>query len=554
MKFQIFFKILVFSTIILNLSWVVLAQPVDGQLGELGINPLKLELASRPLGMGGAFTGLADDMNSILYNPGGLAWAKGISLTVKDAENITALQAYPTGFGASLGLAVSTSKISDIPIQNGTQEVAISHSNVIFLSYGTKLTFIPGLYKNPFFQRLGLGLNIKGLMSQTLRRTNERDISATGWEVDLGVLWKGEDWWSAGVTLQNVLPANTVGGGIIKWDNDQEEGIPAVGKLAASARLIGDIGSPIFMEGGELLLAGEMAFNRSDPGLLRFGAEWNFWKEIYLRAGFTQQKKAKGISSDTNFGGGVRFERWGLDFASYQEPIQNQRWYTLSFLYFPQEWIVLRKLDIEKPRVMIEKPIEMISLEDNIVTYDDKIEVFGKVKPGVEVYINGLRASVAPDNSFRVVVPLRLKKNLIIVEARYEGEKKVWKYKVLRKARVQVVDEERVKDLEQKKEAVESLVTLGVIEIAPEAEFVMEAGVTRGELASWLVKAADLKLPEVKRDLFVDVPKEHPLAPYIKVVTDLKLLQPFPDGTFRPGAIVSKEEGDAIFERFGKTR
>ncbi|MEE8637848.1 MAG: S-layer homology domain-containing protein [Candidatus Margulisiibacteriota bacterium] len=533
------------------LSFVILALPTHAQLGGLGINPFDIEIGSRPLGMGGAFAGLADDMNAAFYNPGGLAWAKGISLSLKDFGNISAVQAYPTGFGSSLGLAVITSKISNIPIPAGS---ANSNSNIISLSYGTKLTFLPGLYKRPFFQRLGLGLNIKGLMGQTLRRTDEPDRSATGWDMDVGVLWKGEEWWSAGVSLQNILPAKTLGGGIIKWDVGEEEGIPAVGKLSASARLIGDIGSPIFMEGRELLLGGELDFSRNRPMLLRLGAEWNFAKRYYFRTGFMQQYQKIGISSDINFGMGLRFERWGLDFVSYREPIQDERFFCASFLYFPKEWIVVRKLDVEKPAVMIERPIEMISLEDNIVTYDDKIEVFGKVKPGVEVYINGLRASLGPDNSFKTVVPLRLKKNLIVVEARYEGEKKVWKYKVLRKARVKIADEERVKDLEEKKEAVESLVTMGVIEITPEAEFVMEAGVTRGELSSWLVKASDMKLPEVKKDLFADVPKEHLLAPYIKVVTDLKLLLPFPDGTFRPGAVVSKEEGDAIFAKFGVAR
>lgn len=535
------------------LSGIILATPVCAQLEELGINPLKIEVGSRPLGMGAAFVGLADDMNAALYNPAGLAWAKGISLTVKDFENITAVQAFPTGFGSSLGLAVVTSKISNVPIQAGTGE-ANSNSNVISLSYGTKLTFLPPLYKNPIFQRLGVGLSIKGLMGQTLRRTGETDRSATGWEVDVGVLWKGEEWWSAGMSLQNILPAKTLGGGVIEWDIDGEEGIPAVGKFAASARVIGDIGSPVFMEGRELLLGGEIDIHRTKPMLLRLGGELSFDKRYYIRTGFMQQHARVGISSDINLGFGVRFDRWGIDLASYREPIQDERFFCASFLYFPKEWIVVRKLDVERPAVMIEDPIETISLEDNIVTYDDKIEVFGKVKPGVEVYINGLRASLGPDNSFGVVVPLRLKKNLIVVEARYEGEKKVWKYKVLRKAKVKVADAQKVKDFEKKKEAVESLVTMGVIEITPEAEFVMEAGVTRGELSSWLVKAAEMKIPEVKKDLFTDVSKDHPLAPYIKVVTEMKLLLPFPDGTFRPGAIVSKEEGDAIFARFGVTR
>ena len=531
--------------------FLVLSAPAGAQLYDLGINPLRIEIGSRPLGMGGAFAGLADDMNSVLYNPGGLAWSKGISLSVKDLENVTAVQAYPTGFGSSVGLAVVTSRVSDVSIPTG---FANSNSNVLSLSYGTKLTFLPALYKRPLFQRLGLGLSVKGLMGQTLRRTGYLDRSGTGWDLDVGLLWKGEEWWSAGLSLQNVLPAHALGGGVIKWDIGGEEGIPMVGRLAGSARVIGDIGSPVFMEGRELLMVGEVDVSRNKPMLLRIGGEYNIDKRYYFRTGFMQQYGRVGISSDINLGAGVRFERWGIDFASFREPIQDQRVFYASFLYFPKDWILVRKLDVDRPAVMIEEPIETISLEDNIVTYDEKIDVFGKVKPGVGVYINGLRASLDKENAFKVIVPLHLGKNLIIVEARYEGEKKTWKYKVLRKARIQVADKEKVENLEQKKEVVESLVTMGVIEITPEADFVMEAGVTRGELSSWLVKAADLKIPEVTRDLFPDVPRDHPLAPYIKVVADMNLLMPFPDGTFRPGAVVSKEEGDAIFARFGVAR
>ena len=54
------------------------------QLQEIGIRPFDVNLGGRPLGMGNAFVGLADDVNSLLYNPGGLAWAKGVSFTVKD--------------------------------------------------------------------------------------------------------------------------------------------------------------------------------------------------------------------------------------------------------------------------------------------------------------------------------------------------------------------------------------------------------------------------------------------------------------------------------------
>ena len=529
-------------------------QPAQAQFNELGINPFNMDTGGgRPLGMGAAFVGLADDVNCALYNPGGLAWAKGISLTISDSESISAIQAYPTGYGASFGLAVINNVVSDIPIPAGD---AFSSSNLVVISYGTKLNFLPALYEMPFFQRLGIGANIKGLVGQKLRRTGQLDRAATGWDMDVGLLWKGGEWWSLGASAQNILPAGTFGsGGLIKSDIGDEEGIPAVGKIGASARVIGDIYSPIYMEQDELTLGAEVDVANSKPVLFRLGGEWGFSKTFFVRAGLMQQHKGGDeVSSDINFGLGYRTKRWGIDLASYQEPLTEQRYYCVSLSYFPAEWIVIRQLDIERPRIIMDDPIESISLEDNIVTYDDKIEIVGKAKPGVEVYINGLKTSKDPDNTFRAIVPLRLGKNLIVVEARYDGEKKSWNYKVLRKARVKIADEEKVADLEKKKEKVEELVTMGVIEITPDEEFELEVGITRGELASWLVNAAGMALPAVEKDLFPDVPKDHPLAPYIKVVVDKKLLLPFPDGTFRPEAIVSREEGDAIFKRIEEMR
>jgi len=559
-----------FKKILLLAFSLLLFAPAQAELAELGINPLQLELASRPLGMGAAFGGISD-VHSVFYNPAGLAWAKGISVTYQDSQNISAIQAYPNGENAALGLAVAKRVVGDVPIPTGT---AHSESNIAVLSYGTKLSFIPALYKRPLFKRIGVGISLKGLLGQTLRRTGFIDRSAYGWDMDVGILWKGDEWWSAGASLQNILPAGTFDGGRIYWDVGGEEGIPALFKLAGSARVIGDLEAPIFMEERGLLLAGEVVFSRTKSTLLRLGGEWDFRRQILLRAGVMQQYRPQGVATDINLGLGYRAEQWGVDVAYYREPARDMRYLTASILYFPKDWIVLKKLDIEKPGLMIEKPIEELSLEDNIVTYDDQIEIYGRVKPGVEVYINGLRASLDEDNRFKVVVPLQMEKNLIIVEARYEGEKKVWKYKVFRKAKVKVKEEEEIKrqlelartakekaeleakkkEVEEKKDRVESFVTLGVIEITPEAEFEMEAQITRGELATWLVRAGEMRLPEVKQDLFKDVPKDHLLAPYVKVVTDLKLFRPFPDGTFRPGAFVSKEEGEEIFKRFKAVR
>ncbi|HVN66855.1 MAG TPA: hypothetical protein VMT55_00660, partial [Candidatus Sulfotelmatobacter sp.] len=247
----------------LLLCLILLGGPALAQFGELGVDPLRVEVGCRPLGMGAAFTGLADDNNAIFYNPGGLAWAKGITLNFSDLDNIAALQAYPTGTGASFGLAIVNDKLA---INGGAVD---SSSSVVLLSYGTKLGFIPALYKSEAWQRVGIGLSVKSLAGETLRRTGALDRTATGWDMDLGVLYKGTDWWNIGVTGQNILPAKALGGGEFVWDAGSSEGIPAALKIGGSAKVVGDITSPYFIEGQELTLAGEIEFSRTRSPLLR---------------------------------------------------------------------------------------------------------------------------------------------------------------------------------------------------------------------------------------------------------------------------------------------
>jgi len=548
-------------------SWLLVIGKANAQLSEIGVNPFRAEVGSRPLGMGAAFVGLGDDVNTLLYNPAGLAWVKGISVTLKDFENVTGIQAYPTGYNAAFGLGIVNTKYSQLPLYLTTGE-ASSTSSLVLISYGTKLTFIPALAKQDFFRKLGLGFSLKGLYGETLSRTGLLDRSATGWDLDLGMLYKGADWWTIGASFQNILPAKALGGGEIKWDVGPPEGIPASFKVGGSAKLIGDIGTPIFLEGRELILAGELDLASASPILFRVGGEWSQNKTYFLRTGVMQQSKPGGTVLSLNFGAGYRFDIWGFDFVVYREPLRDEYQYFFSVLYFPKEWIVVKKLEVERPLLVLEKALEKISLEDNAVVYDDKIEVSGKVKPGVEIYVNGLRAYTAEDQSFKVVVPLEMGKNLILVEAHYLGEKKSWKYKVLRKAKVIVAEEKIIKkelqkavtpevreELKKKEEEiakrrakVEELVTLGVIEVTPEAEFKLEASITRGELATWLVKASGLPLPKVDRDVALDIKRDHPLAPFVKAAIDWEFLKLFPDGTFRPNVPVTKEEGEKLFK------
>ena len=62
-----------FSTLfILLCANLSMAEDIHKKSGTTSAAFLKVDAASRPISMGGAFTGLADDVNALFWNPAGL--------------------------------------------------------------------------------------------------------------------------------------------------------------------------------------------------------------------------------------------------------------------------------------------------------------------------------------------------------------------------------------------------------------------------------------------------------------------------------------------------
>jgi len=547
-------------TILLIIGILFTPNQSQAYLSELNLVPFRVESGSRPLAMGGAFVGLSNDVNAAFFNPGGLPWAKGICLNVKDINNFSASQAYPTGYGSTLGISVLQAGLFDLPVSAGKN--ADFSSAILLLSAGTKLSALPPLSDNKIADNIGFGINFKTLLALSLRKTGEPDRTAKGLNMDAGLLYKINRFSAMGINASNILS-----GAKLSWDNGLTEEAPMVLRIGGSSKIIGDIWSPIYLEDQEFTLSYDVETMNSQSSSMYFGSEWAYAGTYFLRLGCYVCPQR----TSTSIGLGVRIEDWGVDATSYANPIKGSGDFYLSILYFPEEWVFVKRPAQKYPPIRIADPVINLSPEDNLITYEDRILVSGTAKPGVEVYVSDQRADIDSNQNFAVLLPLSIGKNLIVIDSYLEGGRLSQEKKIFRKAKVVVAEEKLVeqelkeaKTPEQKskleeekknllfnKERLETLVTMGVVEVSPEAEFSIEAPVTRGELSSWLVKAANYPLPRVNADPFKDVPKEHPLAPYIKVAVERGLIKPFPDSTFRPNATISQSEGEEIFRRFG---
>lgn len=531
---------------------LALSCPAIGSLSEHGFIPFYSYLGTRLQGMAGSFVGIGGGTATLFSNPGELPFSSGIEVGIKDIDNMYGVQAYPTGYGITVGLSLirHTSSLNN-------DQVRTSFSNLI-VGAGFTLDRIFLLQNLDWAKRLGVGLSVKTILGQTLHQTGQPDRGATGFELDFGIGYKLNNWSNFGASLKNLLPAEY--GGKINWDFEPAESVPYTLNIGLSADLMAAIKPLVHTKDIKIIMAPNYSYsqNKSSASL---GLELSWLDFIFFRSG---------INPDgTSFGVGIRRDHFGGDISYYIDPETKDKDIYFSVSYFPEEWVFLKVPDyLEKDPVIITEP------KDQIETYDEAIWIKGKIKPKISIKVNRQDVVIDENLNFAVQVPLNPGKNLILIDCHYQNRKVTFYRKVFRRSRVIVAEEiettrklkkaktleereklaKELKDIKDRKDKLEALVTIGVVEVDPDEEFKLRGTITRGELIKWIVKAAELPIEEIKEDLFVDVPRTHPLAPYIKSAITAGIVTGFPDNTFRPNRPVTDEEAEKIFAKFGTVK
>lgn len=186
-----------------------------------------LGMGARPIGMGDAFTAVADDSNTLLFNPAGLPTLEYPELNAAYSNLYTNLGARlfsgnkdTLGFH-NLGLVVPLEReIGSFGAYWSLFSSEIYRENTFVLAYGREVgpeifrlfkaadTF-PGV-------KLDVGLKAKVLNWQVIANEftdansalRNTDLGRTGFTADLGFLVRTADHVSAGVTLENLIPTN----------------------------------------------------------------------------------------------------------------------------------------------------------------------------------------------------------------------------------------------------------------------------------------------------------------------------------------------------------
>lgn len=263
---------------------------------------LELGMGARPLAMGGAFVGLADDVNALCFNPAGLSGLQGLStLSSLEGRPGLATLGHVSAALPHFGLGIHYFDFGDVPQidEYGNVIGSLSYRNYIFLAgTGIRGSNVPVLSRIPLLKDLGLGIKVKFVRIATLERG-----SGSGVAFDLSLLYGGANTgvrmglltgFGLGFTLENAV------GVPIKYRSGHQEDWPQAVVVGASAGFF-----------DSLTIVLDLA-----PGKgVRFGTEWRPVTAIAVRAGLRNE----GVVL-CSLGVGVRYSMFALDYAFVTHP------------------------------------------------------------------------------------------------------------------------------------------------------------------------------------------------------------------------------------------
>ncbi len=264
---------------------------------------------ARPAAMGGAYVALADDVNSIAWNPAGLINLQSKQATFMYANQMSLVSHYFAAYGQKLA---DTQAHSEAIIYTGDDVLS---ETTVLLAYAYSARKL----LSPPFDRLQAGLCLK------LRRVSfgnnsdggeERSQgSGSGFGLDLGAQWQVTDKFTFGFALHDLLNN-------ISYDNDKtgkySEAVPTQLTIGVATRPSANV---------VVALDLRKSLYQDSEDALHFGVERTYLNFLALRAGFSQTLDPEpqrnfpvGFGIKYSLASGMNFK---LDFAYLFQNLDN---------------------------------------------------------------------------------------------------------------------------------------------------------------------------------------------------------------------------------------
>jgi hypothetical protein len=286
---------------------LLLVVSVSGEQYSNVASIFDLGIGARPLAMGGAFVGLADDGNALFYNPAGLAWAQGLSvLSSCEARPGTASYGNLSASLPHFGFGVHYFGFGDVPETDEFGNIlgTFGYRNyALIAATGIKAADLPFLARMPLANNIGFGIGAKFLKVSTLEPGN-----GTGFTIDLSVLFRSGvpsprvpiiTSYGVGIAIENLIGLS------IKYESGHQENWQQELILGTSLEFL-----------DQVILAMDVTSEKS----VYLGVEWTPIPAVSFRTGL----KNEGVLI-WSLGMGARFRNFMFDLAVVPHPYLNSQ-------------------------------------------------------------------------------------------------------------------------------------------------------------------------------------------------------------------------------------
>jgi hypothetical protein len=287
-------RILVITTIVTLLFLCQSSFALD-KVGQSGAQFLKLGVGARAIGMGGAFTAVANDASALYWNPAGLTNVMSKEFTFTHTKWVADINYEYAGYAhklpgiGTIGLSMSALTMDDIEITTplnpqGNGEYYTASDYMMALTFARMLT-----------DKFSVGGTVK-YIGQYID-----DESANGFAVDVGTLYDtGFKTLRLAMSIQNF-------GGDMKFV-EEEYPLPITFKFGVAMDVV-DTGMHL------LTTSVEMNHPNDNAEQVNWGVEYWFNNMFALRSGYKFNSDSVGLSAGLGAKVPISFAQLMVDYA-----------------------------------------------------------------------------------------------------------------------------------------------------------------------------------------------------------------------------------------------
>lgn len=498
------------------------------QAAFAALDPTKIGLGARTIGLGRVAVALPGDVNALFINPANAAQLEGFgvsSMYTNLSEDISyaflgLANPYPIGtFGiaylgaGSSGFVVSTIESDRVVSTGSSFDYA---SSVLALVYGKE-----------FLKDLSLGATLK-LYNRSF--TSVSGGAGSGMDMDIGLLWKFRPDLALGLSQQNTLPSPS---GSIRWGTDTVEGIPFNTKFGFS-----------YFPADSFLLACDFDYARDNPLTTHVGVEWKLREWFALRGGMDQLAiSSTEASSNFCIGIGLKYDGFSFDYAYYYDTLLAQS-NSAHYFGFTYQLSAGEERAEKDTKEIVRGEIDEATLPFPLATFSDVPKDYWAAK---SIGILGALKIMGgyPDGTFKPENKLT-RAELAVMLVKAKG------------TRVEEVDTTMFSDLPVEHWAspyVKKVLEFKWFEGYPDGTFKPKKEITRAEVVSVLARFDDLKLNKpLDRGIFRDLKPDHWSAEAVQAAYDVGIIDYLKGKPFVPNFAVSRAEAATMISRTSPVR